>query len=169
MNPERLLTPTLSSAPRRRGSRSLGLEAVPSAHSSREFSRRGFTLLEVMIAVGILFMCLFAVLALLSNSLTSARKLQQRRTIDAGTVAGLIYVQLLNTNQVSEGRVNIDLEEMYPGFKCDVDLEEAATNGLCDIEYRVTDPKRQYDLHSHFLMYLPNLKKGGISGNLPQH
>ena len=130
---------------------------------------RAFTLLEVMIAVGILFMCLFAVLALLSNSLATARKLQQHRTIDAGTVAGLIYVQLSNTNQVSEGRVDIDLEEMYPGFKCDVDLAEAATNGLCDIEYRVTDPRRQYDLHSHFLMYLPNLKKGGISSNLPHH
>jgi hypothetical protein len=133
------------------------------------WARGAFTLLEVMIAVGILFMCLFAVLALLSNSLATARKLQQHRTIDAGTVAGLIYVQLSNTNQVSEGRVDIDLEEMYPGYKCDVDLQEAATNGLCDIEYRVTDPKRQYDLHSHFLMYLPKLQKGGINKSLPHH
>jgi hypothetical protein len=80
-----------------------------------ELRRRAFTLLEVMIAVGVLFMCLFAVLALLSNSLASARRLQQHRDIDTSSIAGLIYVQLVNTNTVNEGPVDVDLEEMYPG------------------------------------------------------
>jgi hypothetical protein len=127
-----------------------------------------FTLLEVMIAVGILFMCLFGVMALLSNSLVSARKLQQHRTIDTDTVAGMIYVQLINTNQIAEGPVDVDLEEMYPGCKCDAQLTEIATNGLCQIDFLV-ERNQRLELQSHFLMYLPNLKQGGISATLPHH
>ena len=125
-------------------------------------------MLEVMIAVGVLFMCLFAVLALLSNSLATARRLQQHRDIDTGTIAGLIYVQLSNTNQVSEGRVDVDLEEMYPGSKCEADLTEIATNGLCQIDFLV-ERNQHLEVQSHFLMYVPTLKKGGISSSLPHH
>src|SRR5262249_2409491 len=128
-----------------------------------------FTLLEVMIAVGILFMCLFGVLALLSNSLRSARMLQQQKNLDTGSMAGLIYTQLANTNSVSEGPVDVDIQDFFPGYKVVVDLEERETNGLCDVEFDMVDPKRQAEIHDHFLMYLPNLKKGGLSGNLPQH
>jgi Tfp pilus assembly protein PilV len=131
-------------------------------------SRRAFTLLEVMIAVGILFMCLFAVLALTSNSLASARKLQQHRTIDTGTVAGLVYVQLMNTNQVTEGRVDIDLDEMFPGCKSDVELTQIASNGLCQVDFLV-ERNQRLEVQSHFLIYLPNMKVGGINRNLPQH
>ena len=46
----------------------------------------GFTLLEVMIASGILFLCLFAILQLLSVSLRNARVLQ-RTQVDAGKLA----------------------------------------------------------------------------------
>jgi Prokaryotic N-terminal methylation motif len=140
-------------------------------HSSvviRHSRQDAFTLLEVMIAVGILFMCLFAVLALTSNSLASARKLQQHRTIDTGTVAGLIYVQVSNTNQVAEGSVDVDLEEMYPGCKCDADLTQIASNGLCQIDFLV-QRGQHLELQSHFLMYVPNLKQGGISSTLRTH
>ena len=133
------------------------------------YSRQSaFTLLEVMIAVGILFMCLFAVLALLANSLGSARKLQQHRTIDTGSVAGMIYVELVNTNQVTEGPVDVDLGDMYPGCKCDAQLTQIASNGLCQIDFLVQRGQR-LELQSHFLMYLPNMKQGGISASLPQH
>ncbi|HEY2082217.1 MAG TPA: hypothetical protein VGI88_05490 [Verrucomicrobiae bacterium] len=130
---------------------------------------RAFTLLEVMIAVGILFMCLFAVLALTSNSLASARKLQQHRTIDTGSVAGMIYVQLVNTNQVAEGPLDVDLEEMYPGCKCDADLTQIASNGLCQVDFLV-QRNQHLEVQSHFLIYLPNMKQGGgISRTLPHH
>src|SRR5258708_3278 len=93
----------------------IGQDRMTKLTDKRQNSRRAFTLMEVMIAVGILFMCLFAVLALLSNSLRSARMLQQHRTVDTATIAGLLYVQLANTNQVSEGEQRIDLEDLYPG------------------------------------------------------
>jgi len=121
--------------------------------------RRAFTLLEVMIAVGVLFMCLFAVLALLSNSLASARRLQQHRDIDTSSIAGMIYVQLINTNSVNEGPVDVDLEEMYPGSKCRADLTQVASNGLCQIDFEV-DRNSRLEAQSHFLIYLPNFKQG---------
>jgi hypothetical protein len=145
-----------------------GVKAVHSSFGIRYSRQSAFTLLEVMIAVGLLFMCLFAVLALTSNSLASARKLQQHRTIDTGTVAGMIYVQLVNTNQVAEGSLDVDLEEMYPGCKCDADLTQIASNGLCQIDFLV-QRGQHLELQSHFLMYVPTLKQGGISASLPHH
>lgn len=128
---------------------------------------RAFTLLEVMIAVGVLFMCLFAVLALTSNSLRSARKLQQHRTIDTGTVAGLIYVQLVNTNTVTEGRIDVDLGDMFPGCKIsDAEVTQVSSNGLCQVDFAV-ERNQKLELQSHFLIYLPNMKVGQINKNLP--
>jgi Tfp pilus assembly protein PilV len=139
------------------------------AHAPRaDLRRRAFTLLEVMIAVGILFMCLFAVMALLTNSLASARKLQQHRDIDTGSIAGLIYVELVNTNSLSEGPVDVDLEEMFPGSKCHADLTQVGTNGLCQVDFDV-ERNQKVEAQSHFFIYLPNMKVGGISRGLPQH
>lgn len=132
-------------------------------------TKSAFTLLEVMIAVGVLFMCLFAVLALTANSLASARKLQQHQAIDTGSFAGLYYVQLANTNSITEGDDDVDVDDIFPGYKCRVYKEEVGTNGLWDVEYRVTDPKRQAEIHGHFLVYNANAKSGLSHGNLPRH
>ena len=126
-----------------------------------------FTLMEVMFAVGILFMCLFGVLALMSTNLRNARLLQQRRAIDASSVASLISVQLSNTNQISEGPVDVNLDDLYKGARCDAEITQVATNGLCDVEFHVTGAGQEVD--SHFLLYLPNMKQGVISGSLPHH
>jgi hypothetical protein len=128
--------------------------------------RSGFTLLEVMIAVGVLFMCLFAVLALLTNSLASARKLQTHRDIDTGSIAGLIYVQLTNTNSLNEGPIDVDLEEMFPGCTCTADLTQVGTNGLCQVDFDV-ERNQKVEAQSHFFVYLPNMKTGVISKTLP--
>jgi hypothetical protein len=133
----------------------------------RKHSRSGFTLLEVMIAVGILFMCLFAVLALTTNSLRSARKIQQRRDLDQGSFAGYFYVQLANTNRIDEGPADIDLGESFPGYKTALDCELRGTNGLWDIEYRVTEPTKHAEVHGYFFVFNPNSQKGGIKPGLP--
>jgi hypothetical protein len=135
----------------------------------RKRSRSAFTLLEVMIAVGVLFMCLFAVLALTANSLRSARKIQQRRDLDAGSFVGYFYVQLINTNRIDEGPADIDLGESFPEYKTALDCELVGTNGLWDIEYRVAEPTRHAEVHGHFLLYNPAAQKPGINPNLRQH
>jgi len=145
-------------------------------NSSRVYRKRGrrlkadgcaFTLLEVMIAVGILCMCLFGILALVSNSLVTARKFQQHRAVDTATIASLIYMTLSNTNQVNEGNVPIDLKDTFPGYKCDAELTEIGTNGLCQIDFFVQ--KNNYlEVKSSIWMFLSNFKQG-MGKSLPQH
>jgi hypothetical protein len=86
---------------------------------------RAFTLIEVMIALGIFFMAVFTILALVSNILRNARGLQ-RPQVDAG-VAAAIYV---NTNKFPEGRVSGDLGDSLPDYRYEIETDEFATNGL---------------------------------------
>jgi len=92
----------------------------------------GFTLIEVMVALGIFFMALFTILGLVSNSLRNARALQ-RKQVDCGQVAAQVYFRLSNTNQVEEGVESGDFGDMYPEHDWTTDSYEVATNGL----YRV--------------------------------
>jgi Tfp pilus assembly protein PilV len=131
-------------------------------------SRSGFTLMEVMIACGILFMCLFGILALVSSSLRNARALQQHKAVDVGTVASMIYVALANTNSVTEGDIPVDLSDTLPGYKCISTLTQIGTNGLCQVDFAV-HRNNVKEVESHFLIFLPTLKQGGISATLPQH
>ena len=64
----------------------------------RARGQRAFSLLEVMIAIGIFFVAVFAILGLVSSSLANARRLQ-RPIIDAGELAG----ELSLTNKLVEG------------------------------------------------------------------
>src|SRR3954462_10548070 len=69
-----------------------------------------FTLLEVIIACAIFFMCAFAILELVTRGLSAARSIQQREP-DVGLV-----LAPLSTNRVLEvGSASGDFEELYPG------------------------------------------------------
>lgn len=129
--------------------------------------RRAFTLMEVMLACGILFMCLFGILALVSSSLRSARVLQQNKAIDAGTIASMIYVALVNTNSVTEGEIPVDLSDTLPGYKSTAYLSEIGTNGLCQVDFDV-EKNNTLELKSHFFIFLPTLKHDAVSGTLRQ-
>jgi Tfp pilus assembly protein PilV len=128
----------------------------------------GFTLMEVLIASGILMTCLFAVLMLTSNSLVTARMLQQHKSVDTSTISSLIYVMLANTNRLDEGEIPVDLTDVLPDYKCEAYLTAKGTNGLGEIDYLVTRGGK-LEATNIFFMYLPNLKVGGISSTLPQH
>jgi len=83
-----------------------------------------------MIACGIFFMCIFAILALVSNSLRNARILR-RMDVDAGIVAA----QIVKTNRIEEGSKSGDLEDVgYPDYSYDTYAAEAATNGLWQVD-----------------------------------
>ena len=85
--------------------------------------RRAFTLIEVMVASGILFMCLFAVLAVLSNGLRNARALQ-RRTLDPGMAAAELYTQFTTTNRIGACSGSGDFGDVYPDYRYSYDLWE---------------------------------------------
>ncbi len=98
-------------------------------------SRRhqAFSLLEVMIAVGIFFLAVFAILDLVSNSLANARRLQ-RPLVDAGPV----LATYANTNILVEGTFSGGLEEIlgkpYHNYTWTADIREVATNKLFSVE-----------------------------------
>jgi hypothetical protein len=69
---------------------------------------------------------------------------------------------------VRDGRIDVDLEDMYPGCKCDAELAEVGTNGLCQIDFLV-ERNQRLEVKSSFLMYVPGFRQGGFSKSLPTH
>lgn len=88
-----------------------------------------FSLLEVMIACAILFMAVFAILGLVSNTLRNARGLR-RVEVDAGMVAAQVY----KTNKLYEGVQSGDFGNLYPDYSWETSTFEAATNGLWQVD-----------------------------------
>ena len=104
------------------------LDPRPSTPGSPR-SETAFSLLEVMIACGIFFMAIFAILAMVSGVLRNARGLR-RIELDAGMVAALVS----NTNKLYEGSQSGDLGNMYQDYSWDTDRYEAGTNGLWQVD-----------------------------------
>jgi hypothetical protein len=116
-----------------------------------------FTLLEVMIASGILFLCLFAILQLLSTSLRGARILQ-RTAVDAGMLAA----ELSLTNKLTEGTESGDFGKLYPDFHWTRNIQEASTNGLFEVDFIVYRRGVQTpESHLSFLLFKPESTKVG--------
>jgi hypothetical protein len=121
---------------------------------------RAFTLMEVMIAGGILFICLFAILALVSNGLRNAAMLQHQR-VDASMAAALLTVEFSTTNQVSEGSGSGDFGKFNPDYRYDWKLTQIATNGLCELDIVVRSHNGSKPVESQLttLLYLPNMQQ----------
>jgi hypothetical protein len=119
--------------------------------------------MEVMIAGGILFMCLFAILALVSTSLRSARLLQTTK-LDASMVAAQLYIEMTRTNQVTDMSGSGDFGDAFPNVRYEWELEEIETNGLCQFNVLVLSRSggRGTDSHVTMLLYLPNLRQTGF-------
>ena len=98
-------------------------------HFSSPSTRAAFSLLEVMIAGGIFFMAIFAILAMVSSVLSNARSLR-RVELDAGMVAA----QLSITNKLTEGTQSGDFGNLYPDYSWEADEYEVATNGLWQVD-----------------------------------
>jgi type II secretory pathway pseudopilin PulG len=94
--------------------------------------QKAFTLVEVMIAVAIFFMAVFAILALTSRSLQAARSLRNS-TIDAGSLAA----QLSLTNRLEEGIESGDFGDLYPDYSWTQSITEDGTNGLFLVQFWV--------------------------------
>ena len=131
------------------------LTSAPGFRDSRS-AHSAFSLLEVMIASGIFFMCIFAILAMVSSMLHNARGLR-RIELDAGMVAA----QVCNTNILTEGADSGDFGKLYPGYSWQSDTYETETNGLwqVDIVVRRQGIPRPVDQLS-ILLYRPDSKSG---------
>ena len=82
-------------------------------------------------ALGIFFMAMFAILALVSNTLHNARALQES-DVDAGSLAA----QLMLTNKLYEGNYSGDFGDAYPNYTWDR-TDTPITNGLWQCDFVV--------------------------------
>jgi len=118
-----------------------------------------FTLLEVIIACAIFFMCAFAILELVTRGLSAARSIQQREP-DVGLV-----LAPLSTNRVFEvGTYSGDFEDLYPGiypgyqWTYDISQPYGETNPLYQVTVVITGTtgkRKTSQTIAHTLMYSP--------------
>jgi Tfp pilus assembly protein PilV len=114
-------------------------------------SSRAFTLIEVMIASGILFICLFAILGLLANTLKNARALQ-RKPVDAGMLAA----QLCLTNKLRESSDSGNFGDDFPGYHWRSEIFSAQTNGLFAADFTVFHAANNVpESHMTILLFRP--------------
>ena len=88
-----------------------------------------------MIAAGIFFMAVFAILALVTSTLRNARLLQ-RPQVDAG----MLLSDLVQTNKLMEGSDSGDFGDVYPGYHWSSDIRQVGSNGLFQVDYVVIAP-----------------------------
>jgi hypothetical protein len=118
-----------------------------------------FTLLEVMVAVFIFFVAVFAILDLMSQNLRLARSLQSNSP-SASMVAGRLSL----TNKLEEGSSSGDFEGYYPGYSWRSETSIAGTNGLFQIDIAVYKESLPFSTMS-VLLYRPDSVQGaGVRG-----
>ena len=93
---------------------------------------QAFSLLEVMIAIGIFFVAVFSILELTSRSLKQARALQQMN-VDVGSLAA----ELSLTNKLEEGSATGDFGDAYPNYTWSRETFQITTNGLFQVDFTV--------------------------------
>jgi hypothetical protein len=116
------------------------------------FSGRGFTLIEVMVAVTIFFMAMFAILGVLSAGVHAASVLRTSGPTP-GMVAGYYYV----TNEIVEGYDSGNFSDIatYENYQWRSFAQEVATNGLFRVDFVVVDPNGTQGPILSVLMYKP--------------
>lgn len=124
---------------------------------------RGFTLLEVLIAFAVFFIAIFAILGLVSRSLSLARHLTHADA-DIGSLASAISM----TSPLQEGdlplEVQTEFEESHPGFSCSGSIAIAGTNGLLRVDLEVRGPQAGGPPTTmSFLLYRPETGNSGAS------
>lgn len=102
--------------------------------SQNESAPHAFSLVEVMIAIGIFFMGAFAILGVISSGLGNARQLQ-RPIVDAGVLAS----DLCATNKLIEGTWDGNLGDLlgheYDEYNYTETITEVRTNKLFQADF----------------------------------
>lgn len=112
-----------------------------------------FSLLEVMIAVGLFFMVAFAVLALVSQNLHMARALQFSRSPISSLAAQTMVVA---TAGLEEGVETGDFGDIFPDHRWEREVREFTTNGLMEVYLSVSRAgARQPEAEMILLLHSP--------------
>ena len=128
-------------------------------------SRRAFTLLEVMIAIGIFFLGAFTILALISQSLSNAQRLKHPLVDASAVLSGLSL-----TNQFTEGPVSGNLGDIlgkdYASFNYEGAITEVRSNHLYSADFFIFNVKnnREPVAHTSSLFFRPQSPPGSLDG-----
>ena len=128
-------------------------------------SRGAFSLLEVMIAIGIFFLGSFAILGLVSQSLSNAQRLKHP-LVDAS----VILSQLSLTNQFIEGPYSGNLGDIlgkdYADFTWQGDITEIRTNRLYSADFFIFNVKNSHDpvARTSAMFFRPQSPAGSLDG-----
>lgn len=132
---------------------------------------RAFSLIEVMIAMGIFFVALFSILGLTSQLLNNARSLQNIRKPHVSMVHAWWTSK---TNRVAEGLTTVefsdiatDIGELYRDYYAEIYAEPdpELTNGLWDVSFKVYSRKtRQVDSEVFTFYWDPNTQSKAVGG-----
>jgi hypothetical protein len=127
--------------------------------------RRGaFSLLEVMIAIGLLLIGTCAILRLVSSSLDNARRIQ-RPLVDASALLS----QLSLTNQLSEGIYSGNLADVlgkgYGDYRWSGEIREVQSNKLFQADFVIQNAgNKEIVSHTMTLFYRPQSPAGSLDG-----
>jgi hypothetical protein len=93
---------------------------------------RGFSLLEVLIAMAVFFIVVFAILGMVVQSVGAARALQ-RQHADCGMVASMTSL----SNVLEEGFDEGDFEGLVPDYRWTRTVTEVGSNGFYQVDIAV--------------------------------
>lgn len=128
-------------------------------------ARRAFSLLEVMIAIGIFFMATFAILGLISSALGNARRLQ-RPMVDASA----LLAQMSLTNKLVEGTYSGNLGDAlgkaYADYRWTGEIIEVGSNKLFQADFIIQPARGGNEVISRVttLFFRPQSLAGSLDG-----
>jgi type II secretory pathway pseudopilin PulG len=114
-----------------------------------------FTLIEVMVAVAIFFMAMFALLGVMSAGVHAAAILR-----NSGPTAGMIAAQMSVSNQLEPGSLTGTFDDVpiYQEYHWVSDCEPVTTNGLFQMDFVVVDASGVQVSTMSTLFYRPDSK-----------
>ena len=132
-----------------------------------------FSLIEVMVALAIFFMCTFAILGLTSQLLKNASAFHAKKAPHVSLVHAWYTSK---TNRVTEGEIQVefseisdDLGDQYRDYYAVINTEpdQEMTNGLWDVTYEVFN-RRTRQVESKVFTYYwdPNSQSKQMGGGL---
>ena len=116
-----------------------------------------FTLVEVMIAIAIFFMAMFAILGVMSAGVHAAAILR-----NSGPTAGMVAAELSQSNALEEGSFSGNFKDIdiYRNYHWVEDVRKVTTNGLSQVDFVVVDPNGVQSSILSTLFYRPDSKNG---------
>lgn len=134
----------------------------------RRHTIRAFTLMEVMIAIGVFCIGMFAILGLVASVLRGARLLD-KPMVDASAVASEIAQtnQLIEVNGVT-GDLSEFLGKTYKGYTYTYDITEVGSNKLFEVDLKLQSdaPGQPVISQMSVLLYRPQSPAGSLDGGM---